>query len=326
MDILQNLGRMKITAMAMALSSSPPPPPLAMVSPGRLSLSHAHSLQRVEWRWRYCPCSLQARYLTQFQVAASRSNRPLSSSKTKKAHKNEEDEDSLDEDALEALFIQLEKDLEKDQLSDDDENDMITDEEISKFEEELKEAISDIDDDEEALDEYPPLKLENWQLQKLAAALEVGRRKVSVKILTEELGLDREIVLDLLRNPPPELLLIQPVKDNTGSIQSAIKPDNDNVGSSGSDRKLVDPTSKEASKNEAEVPIFFNQVQWNRKKRMKKVQIATLEKVYRRTRRPTDAMVDNIIHLTNLPRKAIVKWFSDKRMQESPKVVYKKRR
>jgi hypothetical protein len=81
---------------------------------------------------------------------------------------------------LEALFIQLEKDLEKDQLSDDDENDMITDEEISKFEEELKEAISDIDDDEEALDEYPPLKLENWQLQKLAAALEVGRRKVSV--------------------------------------------------------------------------------------------------------------------------------------------------
>lgn len=324
MDILHNAGRMKITTMVMTHFSSPPP--RAILSPGRSPLSRRHSLQSVRWTWRWCPGSLQARYVTQFQVAASRRNRPLSSSKTKKAQKNEEDEDSLDEDALEALFSQLEKDLEKDQLSDDDENDMITEEEVSKFEEELNEAISDIDDDEEALDEYPPLKLENWQLQILAAALEVGRRKVSVKKLAEELGLDREIVLELLRNPPPELLLIQPVKDNIGSVQSAVKPDKDNVGSSGSDRKPIDPTLKEASESDAEVPMFVNQAQWNRKKRMKKVQIATLEKVYRRTRRPTDAMVDNIIHLTNLPRKAIVKWFSDKRMQESPKIVYKKRR
>lgn len=81
---------------------------------------------------------------------------------------------------MEALFSQLEKDLEKDQLSDDDEDNMITEEEVSKFEEELKEALTDIEDDEEAWDEYPPLKLENWQLQKLAAALEVGCRKVSV--------------------------------------------------------------------------------------------------------------------------------------------------
>lgn len=323
MDILHKAGRMKITTMVMTHSSSPPP--LAIVSPGRLSVSHKHSLQSVRWRWRWCPCSLQARYVTQFQVAASRRNKPLSSSKTKKAQKNEEDEDFLDEDALEAMFSQLEKDLEKDQLSDDDENDMITEEELSKFEEELNGAISDMDDDEEALDEYPPLKLENWQLQILAAALEVGRRKVSVKNLAEELGLDREIVLDLLRNPPPELLLIQPVKDNIGSTQSAVKPDKDNVGSSGSDRKPMDPTLKEASESDTEVPMFVNQGQWNRKKRMKKVQIATLEKVYRRTRRPTDAMVDDIIHVTNLPRKAIVKWFSDKRMQDSPKVVYKKR-
>lgn len=323
MDTLQNATRMKITIMAMASFHSPPP--LAVVTPGRVSFWHAHRLQSVQWRWRCRPCSMQARYLTHFQVAASRSNRPLSSSKTKKAQKNEEDEESLGEDALEALFSQLEKDLEKDQLSDDDENDIITEEEVSKFEEELKEALSDIEDDDEALDEYPPLKLENWQLQKLAAALEVGRRKVSVKKLTAELGLDREIVLDLLRNPPPELLLIQPVKENMGSTQTAIIPDKDNVGSSGADSKPVDPTSNEASKNEAEVPMFVNQMEWNRKKRMKKVQIATLEKVYSRTRRPTDAMVDNIIHLTNLPRKAIVKWFSDKRTQDSPKVVYKKR-
>jgi len=69
------------------------------------------------------------------------------------------------------------------------------------------------------------------------------------------------------------------VKDNTGSIQSTIKPDKDTVGSSGSDSKIVDPTSKKASKNEAEVPIFVNQMEWNRKKRMKKVQIATLDQL-----------------------------------------------
>lgn len=67
------------------------------------------------------------------------------------------------------------------------------------------------------------------------------------------------------------------MKNNTESIQSAIKPDKDTVGSSGSDSKIVDPTSKEASKNEAEVPIFVNQMEWNRKKWMKKVQIATLD-------------------------------------------------
>ena len=77
------------------------------------------------------------------------------------------------------------------------------------------------------------------------------------------------------------------MKDNTDSTQSAIKYDQDNVGSTGSDSKPVDPTPEEASKNEAEVPVFVNQMEWNRKKRMKKVQIATLEKVYRRTRRPT---------------------------------------
>ncbi|PPD66750.1 hypothetical protein GOBAR_DD36367 [Gossypium barbadense] len=147
-------------------------------------------------------------------------------------------------------------------------------------EEEVEDDGEEDGNDDEV--EERPVKLKNWQLRRLAAALKVGRRKTSIKTLAAELCLDRAVVLELLREPPPELLMI-----------SATLPD--------------EPVKE---------PIHVMQQRWSAQKRLKKVQIDTLEKVYRRSKRPTNTMISSIVQVTNLPRKRVVKWFEDKRNED----------
>lgn len=104
---------------------------------------------------------------------------------------NEEDGDNIAEDALEALFAQLEEDLKNDNLLSDDADDDITEEDMAMLEQELEEVFGDVEEDEispgsESLDseeddgqEIQP-KLKNWQIRRLARALKIGRRKTSV--------------------------------------------------------------------------------------------------------------------------------------------------
>jgi hypothetical protein len=57
----------------------------------------------------------------------------------------EDEMDGEDEDnAMEALFKQLEEDLENDDLSVDDDEDEISEEDMAMFEQELAEAIGDV--------------------------------------------------------------------------------------------------------------------------------------------------------------------------------------
>lgn len=126
----------------------------------------------------------------------------------------------IDEDAFEALFLQLEEDLKNDELFGNDGGDEdISEEDLAKLEQELAEALEDDDllgafasvalggtksedededndvfddedgseidddeDDEEEEKDEKPLKLKNWQLRRLAYALKNGRRKTSVSM------------------------------------------------------------------------------------------------------------------------------------------------
>lgn len=109
------------------------------------------------------------------------------------------DKDDIDEDALEALFSQLEEDLKNDDVSVDSEDEEdISEEDLALLEQELAEAFGadadfnldsnneneedDADEDEEEEEKEPPLKLKNWQLRRLASALKAGRRKTSVRL------------------------------------------------------------------------------------------------------------------------------------------------
>ncbi|THG13019.1 hypothetical protein TEA_005131 [Camellia sinensis var. sinensis] len=76
-------------------------------------------------------------------------------------------------------------------------------------------------------------------------------------------------------------------------------------------------TAADVAQPEAMVnlPVHVMQKSWSARKRLKKVQVETLERVFDRTKRPTNAMISSIVHVTNLPRKKVVKWFEDKRAE-----------
>ncbi|KZV22310.1 hypothetical protein F511_34054 [Dorcoceras hygrometricum] len=254
------------------------------------------------------------------------------------SNKNLEEDDDVDEDAFEALFSQLEEDLKNDGLiGEDDEGDLLNDEELAKLELELAEALeedeligalgtmtgdNDYEDEEEESDnvddveaedeeEESQIKLKNWQSRRLAYALKNGRRKTSIKNLAADLCLDRAVVLKILRDPPPNLVML-----------SAALPDKPLPTSVEVEEKIEETVplkqTRQASKTKTEVklPIHEMRNNWSARKRLKKVQIDTLEQVYRRSKRPTNAMISSIVYLTNLPRKRVVKWFEDKRAED----------
>lgn len=122
-------------------------------------------------------------------------------------------EEDIDEDAIEALFTQLEEDLKNDGISADDNGEEISEEDLAKLERELEEALGEDDelsslftsrvddleadnydghdvadhdhDDEEEEEELRAVKLKNWQLRRMASALKVGRRKTSVSLFID---------------------------------------------------------------------------------------------------------------------------------------------
>uniref|UniRef100_A0A0D9WRU4 Homeobox domain-containing protein n=1 Tax=Leersia perrieri TaxID=77586 RepID=A0A0D9WRU4_9ORYZ len=265
-------------------------------------------------------------------VACALRRRP---SKYKNKIQNEEAiaEDDIDgggednDDALESLFKQLEEDLKNDDLSVEDDDDGISEEDMARFEQELAEAIGDIGDvdesagdsssvsesygNDEKTDEIERPALKNWQLKRLARALKIGRRKTSIKNLAGELGLDRTLVIELLRNPPPKLLFLS----DSLPDEAPSKPEIKEIESS-PPSPVVDNADVTETKSQSELPVHVMCAEWSAQRRLKKVQLETLERVYSRTKRPTNTMVSSIVQVTNLPRKTIVKWFEDRREQD----------
>ncbi|KAJ7958758.1 protein OVEREXPRESSOR OF CATIONIC PEROXIDASE 3 [Quillaja saponaria] len=257
-----------------------------------------------------------------------------SSSSKKKKKKNltcndaKEGDDAVD-DAFEALFRQLEEDLKNDDLPFDDGDDKISEEAVAKLERELENALGDDDaemlssdvvdnaegshdtEEDDDKEDEKPVKLRNWQLRRLAIALKAGRRKTSIKSLAAELCLDRGVVLELLREPPPDLLMM-----------SIALPDEPTPTALVPEKKSLEIIHEETTSapsepgTKIEVPVHVMQHRWSAQKRLKKVQVDTLERVYKRTRRPTNAMISSIVHVTNLPQRRVVKWFEDKRAED----------
>lgn len=285
------------------------------------------------------PLHSSSSFVTFSRRRSNSANSAITSSKKKKKRspkKDAEEVDDIDEDAFEALFQLLEEDLKNDDLSLNDDDD-ITEEDLAKLERELEEALKDdellgeidsianekIDsskaEDEEAVaedaneedeDEEMLVKLKNWQLKKLAYSLRKGRRKLNIKNLAADLCLDRAVVLELLRNPPPNLVLLStalPDEPAPIMLEPESKP-----------QETVPIEMSDAAEPEAKVvtPVHVMQSSWSAQKRLKKVQLETLEQVYRRSKRPTNAMISSIVHVTNLPRKRVLKWFEDRRSEE----------
>ncbi|KAL0888136.1 hypothetical protein Bca101_012119 [Brassica carinata] len=193
-------------------------------------------------------------------------------------------------------------------------SDVADDDEDDGHDDDIEDDDEDEDDSEE--EDERPVKLKNWQLRRLAYALKAGRRKTSIKNLAAELCLDRAYVLELLRDPPPKLLMLSATlpdeKPPVPAPENSSSPDpNPLESSSAEDAVEVEPEEK--VKDEA---VHVMQQRWSAQKRVKKAHIETLEKVYRRSKRPTNAVVSSIVQVTNLPRKRVLKWFEDRRAED----------
>ncbi|KAF7151489.1 hypothetical protein RHSIM_Rhsim02G0195700 [Rhododendron simsii] len=280
-----------------------------------------------------------------FARPAHRRNTASSSIKSSKKKKKRlprndvtEEEDS-GEDALEALFSQLEEDLENDDQSlddddDDDDDDVeMGEEDLANLERELAEALEDDkqlgsfdsheddgvisaseddddDDDDDDIEEELG-RLKNWQLRRLAYALKNGRRKTGIKNLAADVCLDRAVVLKLLRDPPPKLLLMNATLPDK-PVSPILEPESEPLVKVSSDAAA----EAKQPKSKVEVPVHAMRSSWSGRKRLKKVQVRTLERVYARTKRPTNTMVDSIVSVTHLPRKKVLEWFEDKRSED----------
>ncbi|XP_018445808.1 protein OVEREXPRESSOR OF CATIONIC PEROXIDASE 3 [Raphanus sativus] len=280
---------------------------------------------------------------------ARRKNRKgfVSSSSPKKNKKKSFGGEAAEEedDPFEALFNLLEEDLNNDKSSIDDEE--ISEEDLDRLAAELAEVLgggddvdgidlfgsvtSDVADDEEddgndddieddddeddsEEEDERPTKLKNWQLRRLAYALKAGRRKTSIKNLAAELCLDRAYVLELLRDPPPKLLMLSATLPDEKPPRAAPENSSNPLESSAAeDAAAVEVEPEEKVKDEA---VHVMQQRWSAQKRVKKAHIETLEKVYRRSKRPTNAVVSSIVQVTNLPRRRVLKWFEDRRAED----------
>lgn len=104
---------------------------------------------------------------------------------------------------------------------------------------------------------------------------------MQIKNLAGELGLDRALVIELLRNPPPKLLLMSdslpdeaPSKPKVKELEPPRSITVDEV-----DTSEIEP--------QVELPVHVMSAEWSARKRLKKVQLETLERVYLRSKRPT---------------------------------------
>ncbi|KAI3506165.1 hypothetical protein L1887_28521 [Cichorium endivia] len=180
-----------------------------------------------------------------------------------------------------------------------------------KEEENEDEDENENENEDEDEDEEGPLELKRWQMRRLAYALKNGRRKTNIKNLAADLCLDRAIVLELLRDPPPDLLILSaslPDKPDPTILKPVITPE---------DALLLESEKNALNmKTTTKIPVHEMQNNWSAQKRLKKVHLETLERVYRRSKRPTNAMISNIVHVTNIPRKKVLKWFEDKRGED----------
>ncbi|KAG2274159.1 hypothetical protein Bca4012_046452 [Brassica carinata] len=339
-----------IKAMAVALSS----PGVAFRSPALSSSSGLSAATRVLFPNQSAspfllslPTHRTSRSVLVFGRGKNRKGFVSSSSSSPKKNKKKNfggGEEAEEDDPFEALFNLLEEDLNNDKSSIDDEE--ISEEDLDRLAAELAEVlgggddvddidlfgsvtsdvaddeeedghddggIEDDDDDSEEEDERR-VKLKNWQLRRLAYALKAGRRKTSIKNLAAELCLDRSYVLELLRDPPPKLLMLSATlpdeKPPVAAPENSSPPD-PMESSSAEDAVEVKPVEK--VKEEA---VHVMQQRWSAQKRVKKAHIETLEKVYRRSKRPTNAVVSSIVQVTNLPRRRVLKWFEDRRAED----------
>lgn len=116
---------------------------------------------------------------------------------------------------------------------------------------------------------------------------------VQIKNLAAELCLDRALVLQMLRDPPPNLLMLsaalpdKPAPKKSVPEETTVETTVETVVETTVETVVETTTDAAEIKTAVKVPIHVRQQKFAGQKRLKKVHLDTLERVYRRTKRPT---------------------------------------
>lgn len=116
---------------------------------------------------------------------------------------------------------------------------------------------------------------------------------LQIKNLAAELCLDRALVLQMLRDPPPNLLMLsaalpdEPAKKKSVPEETIMETTVETVVETTVETVVEITTDAAEVETAVKVPIHVRQQKFAAQKRLKKVHLDTLERVYRRTKRPT---------------------------------------
>ncbi|MCO5557201.1 hypothetical protein L7F22_010761 [Adiantum nelumboides] len=140
-----------------------------------------------------------------------------------------------------------------------------------------------------------------------------------IKSLAAELKLDRDDVIFFLKNPPPELLMAVSVIEENADEDNKLVTDEAEVDADfgtmdGSVTALLNDDLHMQKARETQKPTYGPR-DWYKGKRLKKTNLMTLQRVYKRTRRPTNTMIESLVHVTHLPRARILEWFEEERVR-----------
>lgn len=107
---------------------------------------------------------------------------------------------------------------------------------------------------------------------------------LQVKSLAAELGMDRSDVLSFLRDPPPELLLMSAQLEEEDEAAAAAPK---KVEAKVEKAPRTAPSRKQSAPPSTPSGGPQNPRSWHGNKRLKKEHVATFERVYRQTNRPS---------------------------------------
>jgi len=151
--------------------------------------------------------------------------------------------------------------------------------------------------------------LEPWQAVRLHEEFEKGRRTMKVKQVAAELQLQREEVIEWLKD----------CNEMSESRRQSLKEAAMAAREASKSRTQMLKDGKAAAAEAARKPSFAERQAAGgdfAKKRLRKDAQATLEAVWANTRWPTDDILKDIYKLHRVPKGKVLEWFAEKRASE----------
>jgi len=180
---------------------------------------------------------------------------------------------------------------------------------------------------EKNLQAYAPGQLEDWQVKRLEQAYAVGRKKVKIMELANELDLDRAYILHWFKEfgfkPDAERNAI--IAQRHSEMHAAAAKEKVKAAAQAAESKVPEhPKGQEGF-----IPFYTRKEMGMidpKKKRLSADVLRTLESIYNRTAFPSDEIIRGLWDLHKLNRDTALQWFMARREQDGIASSEQKRR